>query len=232
MKTNSSIYLISNSPAFNKDTVSEFESFCRDDSLLLYSSLIENHKEIFDRLPKTINVIYCIDNNDKDFLPESFKDNNLPVIFYNTADKKSLLKSLSDKYFNESDNNLLIFTDSIGITPEDIQKVFNLLQIEDEVIVLGKTNKSNIAFIGFNSFNKDLFLDLAWNNLSSDYLIEKVNKHDNLIHILGNFITVNSIEDFKYLYAELSKKESLAYCSQNMHEKFTHLFIEYKDLLK
>ena len=42
----------------------------------------------------------------------------------------------------------------------------------------------------------------------------------------------SDIQDFKTLYKELSKKESLIYCSQNMHEKFTHLFIEYKELLK
>jgi hypothetical protein len=232
MKTNSSIYLISDSPKFNKEAVAEFESFDRDNSLLLYSSLVLNYKEIFEQLPKAISVIYCIDNNDKDFLPEAFNEDNIRVIFCNSADRKTLLKSMSDKYFSESGNNLLIFADSIGISPDDIHKVFNLLQIDDEVIVLGKTNNNNIAFIGFNSFNKDLFLDLAWANLSYDHLLENVSKHDNLIHTLGNFITVNSIEDFKYLYAELSRKESLAYCSQTMHERFTHLFIEYKDLLK
>lgn len=231
MKSNSSICLFSNSAKFNKEAIPDFESFGRDDSFLLYSSLFLNYKEILEQLPKTINIILCFDNKDKDFLPEELNGNNFEIVFGDTADKKSLLKTMSDKYFNNSNNNIIIFSDSIGIT-QDIQKTFNLLQIDDEVVVLGKTKNDKIAFIGFNSFNKELFLDITWDNLTYDYLLAKVNKHDNLIHVLGNHMLINSIADFKNLYAELSKKESLAYCSQNMHERFTHLFIEYKELLK
>jgi glycosyltransferase A (GT-A) superfamily protein (DUF2064 family) len=232
MKSNSSIYILLNSPGFNKEAVSEFESFSKDDSISLNSSLILNHKEILSKLPKTIRITFNFDNNDKGFLPEELKENGFDINFSDTSDKKNLFKSMSEKFFSNSDNNLIIFAGSIGITPEDIQKAFNLLQIEDEVIVLGKTNRNNIAFIGFNAFNKELFQDIAWDDLAFDNLLAKVNKHDNLIHVLGSFMLINSIEDFKYLYAELSKKESLAYCSQNMHERFTNLFIEYKELLK
>jgi hypothetical protein len=232
MKTNSSIYLFSNSPRFNKEAAPDFESFGRDDSLLLYSSLILNHKEILEQLPGAINLISCFDNTDKDFLPEELKKSRFQFIFGDTAEKKELLKIMSDKYFNDSVNNLIILADSIGITCEDIQKAFNLLQIEDEVIVIGKTNNNQIAFIGFNSFNKELFFDITWDNLTYDYLLSKVNKHENLIHVLGNYMLINSIIDFRNLYAELSKKESLAYCSRVIHERFTNLFIEYKELLK
>lgn len=232
MKSNSSLYLFSNSVVFNMAAAPGFESFSRDDTYLLNSSLILNHKEVFEPLQKSINIFFCFDNNDKDFLPEELNGSDLQFIFGDTSDKKSLLKSMSDKYFNSSANNLILFPDSIGITNEDIQKTFNLLQIEDEVIVIGKTFNNKIAFIGFNSFNKELFFEITWDDLSYDYLLGKVNKHENLIHVLGNFIVVRSIGDFKCLYTELSKKESLAYCSQNMHERFTHLFIEYKELLK
>jgi glycosyltransferase A (GT-A) superfamily protein (DUF2064 family) len=232
MKSNSSVYLFTNSAKFNKEFIPDFESFSKDDSFLLYSSLVLNHREIFEQLPKTVNLISCFDDNDKEFLPEEFKGNNIQIIFGDTTDKKSLLKRMSHKFFNESTNNLIILSDSIGITCEDIQKAFNLLQIDDEVIVLGKTNNDKVAFIGFNSFNKELFYDIEWDNLTYDYLLAKVNKHENLIHVLGNYMLINSIVDFKNLYAELSRKESLAYCSQNMHERFTNLFIEYKELLK
>jgi glycosyltransferase A (GT-A) superfamily protein (DUF2064 family) len=232
MKSNSSVYLFTNSAKFNKEFIPDFESFSKDDSFLLYSSLVLNHREIFEQLPKTVNLISCFDDNDKDFLPEEFKENNIQVIFGDTTDKKSLLKRMSHKFFNESTNNLIILSDSIGISCEDIQKAFNLLQIDDEVIVLGKTNNDKVAFIGFNSFNKELFYNIEWDSLTYDYLLAKVNKHENLIHVLGNYMLINSIEDFKNLYAELSRKESLAYCSQNMHERFTNLFIEYKELLK
>jgi len=223
--------MFSECPKFNTQVLPCFESFNKDDTLLLNSSLILNHKEIFEQLPKTINVIYCFDNCDEDFLPIEL-NNTTGIIFGDTYDKKSILQTLRDKYFNNSNNNLILFPDSIGMTTEEIQKVFNLLQIEDEVIVLGKTYNDKVAFVGFNSFNKELFYDTIWDNLNYDYLLAKVSKYDNLIHVMGNYMVIKSTDEFKYLYTELSKKESLAYCSQNMHERFTHLFIEYKELLK
>ena len=54
---------------------------------------------------------------------------------------------------------------------------------------------------------------------------------DYLLHVLSEFFIVNNFEDFKALYNILSKKESLEFCSQEMHEKFTHLFIEWCLLL-
>jgi hypothetical protein len=56
-------------------------------------------------------------------------------------------------------------------------------------------------------------------------------RFDYFVNVLNGSLFIEDINDFKILYRELSKKESLNYCSQNIHEKFTHLFIEYKELL-
>jgi hypothetical protein len=97
---------------------------------------------------------------------------------------------------------------------------------------LGKSINQKLAFIGFNSFNADLFEGAELHDLDYDFFLNKISKFENFIHILDNFILIKDIEDFKNLYHQLSKKESFAYCSQEIHEKFTNLFIEYKDLLK
>ena len=52
------------------------------------------------------------------------------------------------------------------------------------------------------------------------------------VNTLTDVIAVSNINDFKKLYIDLSQKKSNEYCSQQMHERFTHLFVEYKDLLK
>ncbi len=232
MKLNSSIYLFSASPAFNKEVIPGFENFSVDNSYLLHSSLLLNHKENLAQVAKNISVIFSLDEQDRNSLPKEFEDNNSEIIFGDMKNKLNHLKVMSDKYFSTSSNNLLIFSNSIGYTHIDIQRVFNLLAIEDEAIIIGKSNKDKIVFIGFNSFNRELFLDLNWDVLNYDQLLAKVNKHDNFLHILGNYLSINDLDDFKNLYTELSKKESLSYCSQNMHERFTNLFIEYKELLK
>ena len=86
--------------------------------------------------------------------------------------------------------------------------------------------------MGFNTFNHELFDEIDWNNFNYDNFLLYTSKHEHFLHVIDNFLVIRNIEDFKDLYKELSKKESLAYCSQIMHEKFTQLFIEYKDLLK
>ncbi len=232
MKSNSSVYIFPHSPLFNKKVSREFENFGEENSYHLFSSLLLNYKEILDSYNKNYRVIYCFDENDRDYLPMEFANQNDEIFFGDLNHKTEILKLMSEKYFSDSSNNLIIFPNSIGVSFTDIQKVFNLLSIEDEAVVIGKSNRNKIIFIGFNSFNKELFSDLNWESLNYDNLLVRLGKHDNFLHVLGNYLAINDITDFKNLYTELSKKESLSYCSQKMHEQFTNLFIEYKELIK
>ena len=100
------------------------------------------------------------------------------------------------------------------------------------MVVIGKTLKGRVSLIGFNYVNNELIKEINWNNIEFENLLHKVTKYDNFVYVWENSLLINSGEDFKLLYSELSKKESLEYCSQQMHEKFTQIFIEYKELLK
>ncbi len=232
MKPYSSIYLIAFSPQFNCDAVPLFESFSKDNSCHLYSALTLNHKEVLTSFLNNNNITYCFDERDKEFLPVEFRNFQANIMFFDTLNMSNFLKILSEKYFGKNNKNLLIFSNSIGMRETDIQRALNLLTIDDEAVVIGRANNNKSVFIGFNSFNHDLFTNINWNNINFDSLLAKVNKHENFVHVLGNFMYIDKIDDFRNLYSELSKKESLSYCSPIMHEKFTNLFIEYKDLLK
>jgi hypothetical protein len=231
-KLNSSIYLFPLHPVFNPDLVPSFENFDAPHSALLYSALTENYREILDAFEGKINSVYVFDDKDKDFLPPQFNAEGINLFFGDTANKSVMLKNLADKYFSGYTNNLLLFSNSICLTANDIQQAFNLLSINDEAVVIGKTSSGGITFLGFNTFNHELFDEIDWNNLNYDNFLLYTSKHEHFLHVIDNFLVIRNIEDFKNLYRELSKKESLNYCSQNMHEKFTQLFIEYKDLLK
>jgi len=231
-KLNSSIYLFPLYPAFNLENVPPFESFDAEHSALLYSSLTENYNEIFEAFEGKINSVFVFDEKDRDLLPASFNKEGINLFFGDTCNKALMLKNLSDKYFNNYTNNLLIFSNSICLTANDIQQAFNLLSINDEAVVIGKTASGGITFLGFNTFNHELCDEIDWDNFSYDNFLLYTSKHEHFLHVIDNFLVIRNIEDFNNLYKELSKKESLAYCSQNMHEKFTRLFIEYKDLLK
>jgi len=231
-KLNSSIYLFPMHPIFNPELIPHFETFDAGHSGLLYSALTENHKEIFETFEGKINSVFVFDEKDKDFLPDEFIQEGLNLFFGDTCNKSLILKNLSDKYFNNYSNNLLIFSNSICMAANDIQQALNLLSINDEAVVIGKTASGGVTFLGFNTFNPELFGEIDWDNFNYDNFLLYTSKHEHFLHVINNFLVIRNIEDFKNLYKELSKKESLAYCSQNMHEKFTQLFIEYKDLLK
>jgi hypothetical protein len=231
-KLTSSIYLFPLNSIYNPGHTPLFESFDSEHSVLLYSALAENYKEIFETFEGKLNSVYVFDKNDKDLLPPQFMNEEINLFFGDTRNKNLLLKNLSDKYFNNFTNNLLIFSNSICLAASDLQHALNLLSINDEAVVIGKTSSGGITFLGFNTFNTELFGEIDWNNLNYENFLLYTSKHEHFLHVIDNFLVIRNIEDFKNLYRELSKKESLTYCSQNMHEKFTQLFIEYKDLLK
>ncbi len=231
MKSSSCIYLVPSSPIFNTEAVPLFESFDKGNSLNFYSALLLNHIENINSVSNDFNVVYCFDENDKDFLPAETTE--LPNKFFcNLEKKEEPLKILAEKYFGVYTNNLIIFLPGIGFSSPDIKRAFNLLQMDDEVIVIGKSFNQQIAFAGFNRYNNEVFENINCQANDFDNFLATVNKHENFVNIMGNYLFMKDLNDFKQLYVELSQKESWAYCSQKLHEKFTHLFIEYKDLLK
>ncbi|MFO7446286.1 MAG: hypothetical protein R6W90_07960 [Ignavibacteriaceae bacterium] len=230
-KINSCIYLLCRFPMLNPDEVPRFESFDKPHSSLLYSSLLLNHKEIFDSIPGLANICYCIDHKDRDFIPAEFQNVD-SVIWIDTSLKNEAFRVLIDKYFSKFNNNIIVTADSIGMTGEDFKKILNLLSIDDNAVVLGKTFNNKLCSIGFNVLDRSFFTEFNFEDLNYNKALTPVCKQDVHLHTLNSFLVIETLDEFKKLYQELSKKESLAYCSHIMHEKFTALFIEYKGLLK
>lgn len=227
----SAIYFFSTDPLFNKEAAPSFETFNKENSVFLYQTLILNHRENIKDIQEKIKIIYCFDETDKDLLPRELNSTNQELFLGNTKDSFDFLKKLAERYFSSFNKNLIIFSNSIGESEETISKALDLISIDDDAAVIGKTNNDNVAFVGFNTFQPEIFSNINF-DLSFDRVLRYMNKYDNFVHVLGNFMKIDTIDDFRILYHELSKKESLAYCSQHIHERFTNLFIEYKDLLK
>jgi hypothetical protein len=230
IKPNSCIYLVPLYPVFNEKEVRTFNSFSTQDSASLYSALYLNLKEITDNISPFVETIYCFDKIDKEYILPEFPASN--SIFINLSDKSILFRTLSEKYFSLYSNNLIIFVNATSIYRNNIIKYLDLLNREDESLLIGKSNNGKVSYIGFNIYNNDLFFQIEATDLKFDNLLHLACRFDYFINVLTDSLFIENINDFKILYKELSKKESLNYCSQNIHEKFTHLFIEYKELLK
>lgn len=225
IKQNYCSYLLPLNPVFNQEDIPLFESMDKEHSSVLWSALYLNSYEVLSS--HSTPFIMILDERDRSFVPEIIKD--CDNIFYgDTCNKEMLLRGLNDKYFGRTENNIIFLSKSIGYTLKDIVKVFNLLNSGDDSLVLGKSTSNKICFAGFNVYPG------FFENGVTDYdnVLTQSCRRDSYLYTIDNFISLDSAADFKKLYNELSKKESLSYCSQDIHEMFTHLFIEYKDLLK
>lgn len=231
-KSNSCICIIPLFSFFDTTQVSVFETMTKEDSSLLYSILYENYTELLNEIKDICTVIYFLDENDKENIPDFMKDKFSEINWINTASLNSEIKYLNDKLFKKFHNNLISFSHSIGVSSADIKKIFSLLEIEDESVLLGRGNDERIALLGFNSYNEKLLGNIVDDRNHYNEMLIKAGKEENFVHTLNNFLLIETKDDFIKLYDELSKKESLQYCNQSIHEKFTHLFIEYKGLLK
>ena len=207
MKFNSCIYLISKFPVFNIEEIREFEIFNKRDSSALFSTLIYNHRQNFISSRYNNNVIYCFDEFDRNRIPADFEEGS-SVQFCEGGNNKSSIRLLAEKYFGNYINNLIVFGPSIGFTPGEIDRAMDLLSMNDEAVVLGKSINETVAFIGFNSYNQDLFDSVDSSGGNFDRTLSDVNKHENFIHVMGNYQYIKDLEDFKKLYAELSTESN------------------------
>ena len=232
VRPSSGIYIVSMMPIFDEKSVSPLGELDKNNTSQLYTDLILNHKENLDKIANNTSINYCFDEQDRNYLPDIFRKENAKCIFNNSETPYQHIKNIVDKNFNLASINLIIFANSIGFSSLELKRILDLLTIESDAVIIGKSINDRVSFIGFNNVSQKLINDIHWDGLKFDSLLHKVNKFDNFVYVWENSLVVNSGKDFKLLYSELSKKESLEYCSQQMHEKFTHIFIEYKDILK
>ncbi len=224
-KQNYCCYLLPLSPVFSPDDVPLFESLDKEHSSILWSALYLNGMEVLTSQSNPFFII--LDEHDSSFIPDIIKrrDN---IIFGDISNRETLMRRLNDRYFGKAENNIIFLSKSIGYSGQDILKIFNLLNSSDDVLVLGRSSNNRICFAGFNKYPG------FFENGKTDYdtVLSQSCRQDSYLYTINDFISIDSAADFRKLYDELSKKESLSYCSQEIHEMFTHLFIEYKDLLK
>lgn len=204
----------------------------KDDISFLFETLYLNVLENLNSKQDKIDIFCIWDENRKDSLPDELKSKNYNIVFSDTSKKKDVFERISSKEFLLYKNNLIIFSDAIDIKPSDYEQYFNLLNIEDESLVIAKNKENNIAVFGFNNYSEEIIKNLLLSNFSYNDFLSRVKSSEHFMHIVNDVLLVRNINNFKQLYQELSQKKSIEYCSQKMHERFTHLFVEYKDLLK
>lgn len=215
----------------NPSEIIPYENLSVNYSVFLNTLLFSNWVEILSENSNNFEIITLLNEKDKEYLPKYFLPHDTVTIFYSEASLVDITEYLIRQTPYINSKNIILFYNSIGLNQNDILRIFNLIQTDEPSIAIGKSFKDKIVLTCTNSIDKDLINPLFTHNRKySDYL-KAISNKDFFIHTLEGFSSVDDFEDIKKLYIELSKKESLSYCSQKMHESFNDLFIEYKELL-
>lgn len=220
------LVLIPKASLLNPKFVSSFDEMKKDDVVYLNSSLYLNNLDNAEKLRNT-ELISVFDLNDKDYANENF-----PGKYFASVEETEFIPKLFTEKLSPGSLYLFMFPNSIGISSQRIFKIFSLLSSDENSIIIGKTLKQKVGYIGLNVLSEEIIKCWLTYYQNFDDFIGHINAYDFQTNVLKGSMLIEDSSDFTNLYDELSKKKSEDYCSVKMHEHFTHLFIEYKDLLK
>ncbi|MDY0082591.1 MAG: hypothetical protein RBR74_05360 [Ignavibacteriaceae bacterium] len=192
----------------------------------LYLNLIEN---ILRKKDKT--DFFIILSKDEIY-PELEAVNDFKLITSEQNSIKVLQSEQITKEFVNHKYNILVAGNVVNLSSSDIDKYLNLLGIDVKTVLISKSSSNKISVFGFCGYTEELLRFFIESELSIQKFLGFNESCEYYITLAKDLFEVKDIDDFKKLYLDLSQKASLEYCSQNMHERFTHLFVEYKDLLK
>jgi len=230
-KNKNSIIIIAESPILNPAEINIYDNLSVNYSVFLNTLLFSNWAEILSEFREDFEIFTFLNEKDDEFLPKYFLPFDIKIIFYEQSQANDLTEQFIKNTFSDSSKNMILFYNSIGMTRSDIFRAFDLIQSDEPSIVIGKSNQDRIVFTCTPGVDKDLLDHIFLTKRKYSKYLTSISRNDLFIHTLDNFLSIDDFEDIKKLYIELSKKESLSYCSKKMHESFNDLFIEYKDLL-
>lgn len=227
----STIILVATSAILNSGKIIPYKNLSVNYSVYLNTLLYSNWMEIFESLREQYEIYSILNDLDREYLPKYFLHPMIQHLFFEETEIENLIPLLGKKFSVVNSKTMVLFYNSIGIKPSDFSRIFNLVQTEDPSVVIGKSSGGAVALVCTYGLDKDVFEPLFRFHKNYDIYLNHLSNKDVFVHTLDNFLLVDNFEDIKELYIELSKKESLSYCSQKMHESFNDLFIEYKEIL-
>jgi hypothetical protein len=230
MKKNK-IIILADSPILNPTIVKPISNLSVSYNIYLNSLLFLNWMEILAGLNENFNIISILSEKDKEYIPKDFFLPDIQNLFFNRQNLEGFLDEIPLLPFANESKNLIIFYNSIGFKQSDIERVFKLIQVEETSVVIAKSKRNKIILTCSYGLDRELVDSLQKSKRDYTKYLNFISNKDIFIHTLEDFLSIDDFEDIKKLYIELSKKESLSYCSQIMHESFNDLFVEYKEQL-
>ena len=125
---------------------------------------------------------------------------------------------------------LIINANTVGLTAQKIDHMLNMLDMEDEVTLLGIDYSDKLGFTASCSYSEEI-LSCQLDNCNFHNLFQKAPHLEHYFILMTGIYSVTNLTDFKNLYNILSQRENFNLCSKDIYDRFTELFIEYKELI-
>lgn len=212
--------------AFHPDSFYKLEesqnNMSFDDLLILTEILIQNNLDICinNQLQK---VFILCDNALKDI---HIKADSHQLVFTAVEDLSNFISEQAAKY----SKLLIINGNMIGMTGQKIDFILNMLDMEEEVCVFGTDVNDRLNFTANCRFDKKI-LEYQLGTVEYQKIFQASPEIDFYYLLVNNVYSIGNLTDFKKLYATLSQRENFNFCSKEIYDRFTELFIEYKELI-
>lgn len=220
-------------PVFNQFEVAHFEGFDKSSSSSLWKNLLINQIEVISSLKSEYNIFALFHQFDigADGLDELQRFDNLEVLFFEEGHQGEILREITEETRGNQKPLLVVNPLVMGLNKNVYGDLIKLLESEEEISAVIRSLNGYISAIGFNYFEQGQNTIIS--NLHQHYnkLLPHIMELDSKPLLLSGGIVVKNAHDFKELYVFLSSKESVAACSYGMHDRFTELFVEYKEYL-
>ncbi len=216
------VFIVAFHPDSYYDVADSENNMSSQDLLSLTEILIQNNYDVC--LESSINNIFIL--CDKSLENIVINSESHQLVF---AEPEDLHKFIADKKHKYA-KMLIINANIIGLTKHRIEHIVNLLDMEDEVTLLGVDGYDKLGFTASCSYSHEL-LACQLDSCNFHNLFKKVPDLEYYFILMSGIYSVANLTDFKQLYSVLSQRENFNLCSKDIYDRFTELFIEYKELI-
>lgn len=210
---------------------SEIEQLEYEDFLRLHINLLENYLEVlnagFLKYKKFLYAPLRVINE-----IEAVAEIAEGLVLINTSGRNlAELVIGNSEYEGKKTANIITLTNLIGFDAASIKKTGNLLDLDYEIAVVNESLNDKLIAIGVNTNLSEELINAVRETHLPDNVIKNFIDKESALVIFRKGLLVKSREDLGRLYQFLSLKESIPYCGNIYHERFTELFVNYKHIL-
>lgn len=220
-------------PVFNQFEVEEFAGFDKPRTSFLYRNLLLNQLEVVHQWEGKRKITVMLHQFDisAEGLEELQRFEEAGVVFYEAGNEGHILDEIGEESLQNQELLVVVNPAVMGLTKADYLDLVNFADQEDEIVFITRSSNGWVSSVSFNYHEPGQKTVISGISESWVKVLRGITRLEARPLITTSGLVVKGRKDFRSLYDFLSSKESIPACSFEMHDRFTELFVEYKELL-